>query len=99
MESDRNFWRSAAKKEAPWREALGDFAKAAVATDANKAIDAMEALQDALRGTPEWRAYQDELFEISPERQTKSKRNETPKTGRTRRRSEKSSELSASRTP
>jgi hypothetical protein len=61
MESDRNFWRSAAEKEAPWREAPGDFAKAAVATDPNKAIDAMEALQDALRGTPEWRAYQDEL--------------------------------------
>jgi hypothetical protein len=63
MESDRNFWRSAAEKEAPWREAPGDFAKAAVATHANKAIDAMEALQDALRGTPEWRAYQNELFE------------------------------------
>jgi hypothetical protein len=63
IESDRNFWCSAAEKEAPWREAPGDFARAAVATDANKAIAAMEALQDALRGTPEWRAYQDELFE------------------------------------
>jgi hypothetical protein len=53
----------AAGPQPQWREAPDDFAKAAVTTDANKAIDAMEALQDALRGTPEWRAYQDELFE------------------------------------
>jgi hypothetical protein len=46
-----------------WRETPDDFAKAAVSDNANAAIHAMEALQDALRGTPEWRAYQEELFQ------------------------------------
>jgi hypothetical protein len=53
---------AAAGPQPQWCEAPDDFAKAAVSTDVNAAIDAMEALQDALRGTPEWRAYQDDLF-------------------------------------
>jgi hypothetical protein len=63
LKSERNQWRTTASAGPQlWRDQPDDFAKVMATTDANKAIDFSEALEQELRRTPEWRAYQDERF-------------------------------------
>lgn len=65
LEKERDQWKEKAARTEPaqWRDNPGDLAAVRAKLDANAAIDFYEALEQKLKGTPEWRAYLDERLE------------------------------------
>jgi len=65
LEKERDQWKEKAARTEPaqWRDNPDDLAAVWAKLDANAAIDFYEALEQKLKGTPEWWAYLDERLE------------------------------------